>query len=51
MKGGFIKPEEVARKVVRAIEAGRFYILTHPEQREFLRRRADRIDAVFDQDF
>jgi len=37
--------------VVRAIEAGRFYILTHPEQREFLRRRADRIDAVFDRDF
>ena len=51
MKGGFIKPEQVARKVVRAIEERRFYILTHPEQREILRRRADRIDAVFDQDF
>ncbi len=51
MKGGFIKPEEVARKVVRAIEKRRFYILTHPEQREFLRRRADRIDAAFDRDF
>jgi NAD(P)-dependent dehydrogenase (short-subunit alcohol dehydrogenase family) len=51
MKGGFIEAEEVADKVLRAIEAGRFYILTHPEQRDILRRRADRIDAVFDQDF
>jgi len=51
MKGGFIKPEEVARKVVRAIEERRFYILTHPQQRDILRRRAERIDAVFNQDF
>lgn len=48
MKGGVIKPEEVARRVVRAIERGDLYILTHPEQREFLRRRSHKIDAMFD---
>jgi NAD(P)-dependent dehydrogenase (short-subunit alcohol dehydrogenase family) len=48
MRGGVIQPEEVARRAVRAIDRGQFYILTHPEQREILRRRADRIDAVFE---
>jgi NAD(P)-dependent dehydrogenase (short-subunit alcohol dehydrogenase family) len=47
MKGGTIRPEEVARRVVRAIERKDLYVLTHPEQREFLRRRAARIDAMF----
>jgi NAD(P)-dependent dehydrogenase (short-subunit alcohol dehydrogenase family) len=49
MKGGTIAPEEVARRVVRAIERQDLYILTHPEQREFLRRRAHRIDAMFEE--
>jgi len=49
MKGGTIAAEEVARRVVRAIERKDLYILTHPEQREFLRRRAHRIDAMFEE--
>jgi hypothetical protein len=47
MKGGIKQPDEVAARVVRAVERGQLYILTHEEQREFLRRRADRLDAVF----
>ncbi len=50
MKGGVIAPQEVARRVVRAIERKDLYILTHPEQREFLRRRAARLDRMFDPD-
>jgi hypothetical protein len=34
--------------VVRAIERKSLYVLTHPEQREILRRRAARLDAAFD---
>ena len=45
MAGGTIPPEEVARRVVRGIERGDLYILTHPEQREILRRRAAKLDA------
>src|SRR5262250_565351 len=47
MAGGTIAAEEVARRVVRAIERRDFYILTHPEQREILRKRAARLDAMF----
>jgi NAD(P)-dependent dehydrogenase (short-subunit alcohol dehydrogenase family) len=47
MRGGVIQPGEVARRVVRGIERNDPYVLTHPEQREFLRRRAERLDAVF----
>ena len=49
MKGSTIAPEEVARRVVRGIERKDLYILTHPEQREFLRRRAAKIDAMFEE--
>jgi len=45
--GGTIQPEELARRVVRAVERRDFYILTHPEQREILKRRAQRIDETF----
>jgi len=45
--GGTIQPEVLARRVVRAIERKELYILTHPEQREILKRRAGRIDAAF----
>jgi NAD(P)-dependent dehydrogenase (short-subunit alcohol dehydrogenase family) len=48
MKGGTIAPEEVARRVVRAVERQDLYILTHPEQRDFLRRRAAKLDAMFE---
>jgi hypothetical protein len=47
MKGGTIQAEEVGRRVVRAIERNDLYILTHPEQRDFLRRRAAKLDAMF----
>jgi NAD(P)-dependent dehydrogenase (short-subunit alcohol dehydrogenase family) len=47
MAGGVIPVDTVARRVVRGIERGDLYILTHPEQREFLRRRAERLDALF----
>ena len=49
MKGGVIPPDEVAWRVVRGIERKDLYILTHPEQREFLRRRAAKLDAMFEE--
>jgi NAD(P)-dependent dehydrogenase (short-subunit alcohol dehydrogenase family) len=49
MAGGVIQKEEVARRVVRGIERGDLYVLTHPEQREFLRRRAAKLDAMFEE--
>jgi NAD(P)-dependent dehydrogenase (short-subunit alcohol dehydrogenase family) len=49
MKGGTIEADEVARRVVRAIERRDLYILTHPEQREFLRRRAAKLDGMFEE--
>ena len=48
MQGGVIGVEEVARRVVRAIERSDLYVLTHPEQRGFLRRRAARLDRMFE---
>jgi NAD(P)-dependent dehydrogenase (short-subunit alcohol dehydrogenase family) len=48
LMGGTISPEEVARRVVRGIERKDLYILTHPEQRDILRRRAARLDAAFE---
>jgi NAD(P)-dependent dehydrogenase (short-subunit alcohol dehydrogenase family) len=50
MAGSTIAPEEVARRVLRGIERNDLYILTHPEQRTFLRRRAARQDAMFEPD-
>jgi NAD(P)-dependent dehydrogenase (short-subunit alcohol dehydrogenase family) len=47
MKGGVVTTDVVAARVVRAIERNEPYVLTHPEQREFLRRRSERLDAVF----
>ncbi len=48
--GNIISAEEVAARAVRGIERNDLYILTHPEQREILRRRAARLDAVFGND-
>jgi len=47
MKGGVIPPEQVGEAVVRGIQRGSLYILTHPEQREYLKRRWLRQDAWF----
>ena len=46
LRGGVIGTEEVARRVVRGIERNDLYILTHPEQRELLRRRAARLEEA-----
>lgn len=50
MAGGVIEADEVARRVVRAIERRDLYVLTHPEQREILRRRWARQDRMFEPD-
>jgi NAD(P)-dependent dehydrogenase (short-subunit alcohol dehydrogenase family) len=50
MAGGTIAAPEVARRVVRGIERGDLYILTHPEQRTILRRRAAKLDAMFEEE-
>ena len=50
MVGSVIAPDEVARRVVRGIERKDLYILTHPEQREILRRRWTRQDRLFEPD-
>lgn len=49
MVGGTTTVDDVARRVVRAIERRRLYVLTHPEQREILRKRAARLDAAFEE--
>lgn len=41
-------PEYVAEQVARAIEARKFYIFTHEEQRRILRDRAERLDRACD---
>ena len=51
MRGSVIPVAAVVERVVRGIEQGDLYIFTHPEQREFLGRRAARMDAVFERDF
>jgi NAD(P)-dependent dehydrogenase (short-subunit alcohol dehydrogenase family) len=48
--GGVVSPSDVARRVERGIERGSLYILTHPEQREILRRRAARLDRVCEEE-
>src|SRR4029079_9556495 len=50
LAGGIIPVEEVSGRVVRAIDRGDFYVLTHPEQREILRPRAARQAAMVDPD-
>jgi NAD(P)-dependent dehydrogenase (short-subunit alcohol dehydrogenase family) len=51
LQGGVIAAPEVARRALRAIETNALYVFTHPEQREILRRRAERQDAVFEREF
>jgi len=48
MVGSTITTEEAARRVVRGIERNDLYVLTHPEQREILKRRWARQDAMFE---
>jgi NAD(P)-dependent dehydrogenase (short-subunit alcohol dehydrogenase family) len=46
LQGGVIGTAAVANRVVHGIERNALYILTHPEQRELLRRRATRLDEA-----
>ncbi len=48
LRGGVITAREVGKRVVRGIERGDLYIFTHPEQRDILRRRSQRQDAMFE---
>ncbi len=47
MAGSVIAADEVARRVVRGIDRGDLYILTHREQEVFLRRRARKLESMF----
>ncbi len=42
LKAG-MKPAEVADKVFEAVRDGKFYVLTHPEMKDGIRRRMERI--------
>ena len=50
MVGSVIPPDEVGRRVVRAIDRNDLYVLTHPEQRGILSRRARKQDKMFEPD-
>jgi len=41
---GIIEPEQLARTVVDALRAERFYVLPHPEVEEYVRRKGNDID-------
>jgi hypothetical protein len=47
LAGRVISVEEVAERVVAAIDANELYILPHEESREFVARRFSRIDDSF----
>ncbi|MCG8590069.1 MAG: SDR family NAD(P)-dependent oxidoreductase [Proteobacteria bacterium] len=46
MQGGVIAPEEVAERVVAAIECRELYVLTHAAQKDILQRRGERLVAA-----
>ncbi len=41
---GIIEPEQLARTVLEALRAERFYVLPHPEVEEYVRRKGNDID-------
>jgi len=41
---GIIELEQLARTVVEALRAERFYVLSHPEVEEYVRRKGDDVD-------
>ncbi|MDZ7728514.1 MAG: SDR family NAD(P)-dependent oxidoreductase [Dehalococcoidia bacterium] len=49
LAGRVIPVTEVADQVMRAIRNNELYIFTHPETRQFIRRRFDRIDRAFEE--
>ena len=48
MAGRVLDVDEVAGRVLAAIDSNQLYILPHAESREFVQRRFARIDACFD---
>jgi hypothetical protein len=47
LAGNLIDVGAVARLVVDGIRRNQLYLFPHPESREFIRRRFDRIDQAF----
>jgi NAD(P)-dependent dehydrogenase (short-subunit alcohol dehydrogenase family) len=45
--GNYLKPEDVSRSVLAAIEADELYVLTHPESEPFVARRFERIRKAY----
>ncbi len=41
---GIIEPQQLAKTVVEALRAERFYVLPHPEVEEYVRRKGENID-------
>ena len=41
---GIIEPEQLARTVVETLREERFYVLPHPEVREYVRRKGEDVD-------
>jgi len=48
LAGRVLDVDDVAAKVLRAMDANQLYILPHEESRQFIRRRFDRIDRSFE---
>lgn len=46
--GNYLTPEEVSGRVIAAMEAEELYVLTHPESKEFVERRFQRIVNAYD---
>jgi NAD(P)-dependent dehydrogenase (short-subunit alcohol dehydrogenase family) len=46
--GATLAPEQVAARTLAAVQRGALYVLTHPEAREPLRRRFQRLDDAFE---
>ncbi len=51
LSGGVVAPDLVAERIVRAVRRDDLYVLTHPEQRALLGRRAARLDAACETDW
>ncbi|MGH8237675.1 MAG: SDR family NAD(P)-dependent oxidoreductase, partial [Steroidobacteraceae bacterium] len=45
---GGLSPEWVARRTVRAIRSDEFYVITHPQHRDDIAAKADRLLAAYD---
>ena len=47
--GRYLAPEDVARRVLRAVKANRLYVIPHEEARLPVRRRFERLDKGFEE--